>query len=189
MKIYATAKAVADDLERWMADEPVSAWREPLARRARRWGRRNRTAVTGAAAALVVALLALSVGNMLIGRQRSVALTQRDLARGNLEQARRIVDEMYTQVADGLTDATGMDPYQRDILDKPLLRSAAEIVRQHRDAYNHAFVKAGGSGLKITQARQRAPAAINRTLRASTPVPFSEISPASSCRSFAKNTL
>ena len=31
-----------------MADEPVSAWREPLARRARRWARRNRTAVTGA---------------------------------------------------------------------------------------------------------------------------------------------
>ena len=34
-----------------MADEPVSAWREPCARRARRWARRNRTAVTGAAAA------------------------------------------------------------------------------------------------------------------------------------------
>ena len=29
-----TAKALADDLERWMADEPVTAWREPLARRA-----------------------------------------------------------------------------------------------------------------------------------------------------------
>ena len=30
-----------------MADEPVSAWREPFARRARRWAKRNRTAVTG----------------------------------------------------------------------------------------------------------------------------------------------
>jgi eukaryotic-like serine/threonine-protein kinase len=117
---YATAKAVADDLERWMADEPVSAWREPLARRARRWGRRNRTAVAAAVAALVVALGALSVGTVLIGWQRSVALEQRDLARGNLEQARRIVDEMYTQVADGLTDARGMEPYQREILDKAL---------------------------------------------------------------------
>jgi tetratricopeptide (TPR) repeat protein len=55
---------------------------------------------------------------VLIGRQRSVALQQRDLARGNLEQARRIVDEMYTQVADGLTDARGMEPYQREILEK-----------------------------------------------------------------------
>ena len=29
-----------------MADEPVTAWREPWTRRARRWARRNRTAVT-----------------------------------------------------------------------------------------------------------------------------------------------
>ena len=27
---YATRRALADDVERWMADEPVSAWREPL---------------------------------------------------------------------------------------------------------------------------------------------------------------
>ena len=31
---YPTPKALADDLERWMADEPVSAWREPISRRA-----------------------------------------------------------------------------------------------------------------------------------------------------------
>ena len=28
---YATSRALADDIERWMADEPVSAWREPFA--------------------------------------------------------------------------------------------------------------------------------------------------------------
>ena len=27
---YATPRALADDIERWMADEPVTAWREPL---------------------------------------------------------------------------------------------------------------------------------------------------------------
>jgi len=54
---YASPRALADDIERWTADEPVTAWREPFARRARRWGKRNRTAVTAAAAALVVALL------------------------------------------------------------------------------------------------------------------------------------
>ena len=50
---YATPKALAEDIERWMADEPVTAWREPLARRARRWARRNRTLVTAASVALV----------------------------------------------------------------------------------------------------------------------------------------
>ncbi len=53
---YASPKALADDVERWMADEPVAAWREPLSRRARRWGRRNRTAVATAAASVLVAL-------------------------------------------------------------------------------------------------------------------------------------
>jgi eukaryotic-like serine/threonine-protein kinase len=57
---YPTAKAMADDLERWMADEPVTAWCEPLAGRARRWSRRNRTAVTAAAVALVAGVVGLS---------------------------------------------------------------------------------------------------------------------------------
>jgi tetratricopeptide (TPR) repeat protein/tRNA A-37 threonylcarbamoyl transferase component Bud32 len=50
---YNSPRALAEDVERWMADEPVSAWRESLARRVRRWGRRNRTAV----AAILVALV------------------------------------------------------------------------------------------------------------------------------------
>jgi hypothetical protein len=35
---YPTAKALADEVQRWLADEPVSAYREPLVDRARRWG-------------------------------------------------------------------------------------------------------------------------------------------------------
>ena len=31
---YASAEALKADLERWLADEPVTAWREPLAMRA-----------------------------------------------------------------------------------------------------------------------------------------------------------
>ena len=58
---YPTPKALADDLERWMADEPVTVWREPLSRRARRWARRNRTVVTAAGAAVLVALVGTAV--------------------------------------------------------------------------------------------------------------------------------
>ncbi len=57
---YPTPKALADDLDRWMADEPVTAWREPLARQARRWARRNRTTVTAAAVALLAGVVGLS---------------------------------------------------------------------------------------------------------------------------------
>ena len=57
---YATPRELADDVERWTADEPVSARPEPFAERARRWMRRRRTTVTAAAVALVVATLGLA---------------------------------------------------------------------------------------------------------------------------------
>ncbi len=57
---YATPRELADDVERWTADEPVSARPEPFPERARRWMRRRRTTVTAAAVALVVATLGLA---------------------------------------------------------------------------------------------------------------------------------
>jgi tetratricopeptide (TPR) repeat protein/tRNA A-37 threonylcarbamoyl transferase component Bud32 len=57
---YGSCRALAEDLERWMADEPVSAWREPLARQARRWARRNRTAMAVAVVALLAGVFGLS---------------------------------------------------------------------------------------------------------------------------------
>jgi serine/threonine-protein kinase len=55
---YPTAHALAEEVERWLADEPVSARREPVWERARRWMRRRRTTV----AALAAAVLASTVG-------------------------------------------------------------------------------------------------------------------------------
>jgi serine/threonine-protein kinase len=57
---YPAPKALAEDIERWMADEPVAAWREPVSRRARRWARRNRSLVTGAAAAVLAGVVGLA---------------------------------------------------------------------------------------------------------------------------------
>jgi tetratricopeptide (TPR) repeat protein len=57
---YPTAQALAEDVERWTADEPVSAWREPFTRRAGRWARRHRTAVAGVAVAVLAGLIGLA---------------------------------------------------------------------------------------------------------------------------------
>jgi tRNA A-37 threonylcarbamoyl transferase component Bud32 len=53
---YGTPKAMAEDVERWMADEPVTAWREPVLVRVRRWARRHRTGLIVGTAALVLAI-------------------------------------------------------------------------------------------------------------------------------------
>ena len=57
---YASCRALADDVERWTADEPVAAWREPWSRALVRWLTRHRTGVTAAGAALLAALAGLA---------------------------------------------------------------------------------------------------------------------------------
>jgi WD40 repeat protein/serine/threonine protein kinase/Flp pilus assembly protein TadD len=63
---YGSALELAADVERWLADEPVAAWREPWAVRARRWLGRHRTLVTSTGAVVVVALLAATAGVVLL---------------------------------------------------------------------------------------------------------------------------
>jgi serine/threonine-protein kinase len=55
---YATCRALADDIERWTAGQPVTAWEEPWSRRVRRWGRLTATAAT---VALLAGLIGLAV--------------------------------------------------------------------------------------------------------------------------------
>lgn len=60
---YPSARALADDVEHWLADEAVAAYAEPLAARLGRWVRRHRgLVVTGAAAAAVALTVVISWG-------------------------------------------------------------------------------------------------------------------------------
>jgi serine/threonine-protein kinase len=56
---YASGRALAEDVERWAADEAVTAYPEPWTRTLVRWLTRHRTGVTAAAAALLVGLMGL----------------------------------------------------------------------------------------------------------------------------------
>src|SRR5262249_30163630 len=57
---YPSCRALAEDVERWMADEPVSAWAAPWTRTLLRWLTRHRTGVTGAAAAVLAGVVGLT---------------------------------------------------------------------------------------------------------------------------------
>jgi len=72
---YATPRALAEDIEHWLADEPVLAYHEPWPDRMRRWSRKHRTLVTSAAAVLLLAAI-FSVGFAAI-----VTAKNRELAR------------------------------------------------------------------------------------------------------------
>jgi serine/threonine protein kinase len=57
---YPTAEHLAADVKRWLADEPVAVYREPLGQRLARWLRRQRT-LAGAAAVTLILLLTLTI--------------------------------------------------------------------------------------------------------------------------------
>jgi serine/threonine-protein kinase len=112
---YATALALAEDVQHWLADEPVAAYREPALVRWRRWSRRHRALVTGAGAALVVAVLTLSSAAVLLNEARTQAQEQHARAESNYQLARQVVDDFST-VASGArrTRGVGEDPRQRE---------------------------------------------------------------------------
>jgi serine/threonine-protein kinase len=58
---YPSAKKLAADVQRWLADEPVTAYREPLAARVGRWVKRRRVLVASTAAAALVSMIGLGV--------------------------------------------------------------------------------------------------------------------------------
>lgn len=73
---YASAQDVASEVQRWLGDEPVSAYREPLRLRARRWARRHRSLVDAAAAAAAVTLVLGGVAAWWFDRQRVIESRQ-----------------------------------------------------------------------------------------------------------------
>lgn len=93
---YRSATELADEIERWLGDEPVSAFRESTAARLARWGRRHRPVVAGLAVLMLTALAALSAGIVIVGREqqrtereRVRAETQRELAHRKSDEATR----------------------------------------------------------------------------------------------------
>lgn len=69
---YATAKDLADDLGRYLHDEPIRARRSPLVQRARKWTRRHRMAVTAIVGPLLVTLGVLIIRELELTQRRQV---------------------------------------------------------------------------------------------------------------------
>jgi serine/threonine-protein kinase len=91
---YQTARALAEDVQRWLGNEPVSAYREPLLERARRWGRRNRSLVAAGVVLLVATVVGLGLGLWAVAQEKARtdqalerALEAEEEARTNLAQA------------------------------------------------------------------------------------------------------
>lgn len=102
---YASPGALAEDIEHWLADEPVSAYHESWRERLGRWSRRHKTLIragTAAAAAILVAAVVSFVFYTNAAKEREIAAKERELSKRRLQIARDAIDTWLTGPAEDL---------------------------------------------------------------------------------------
>jgi serine/threonine-protein kinase len=96
---YASAGDLANEVERWLADEPVLAWPDPISIRIKRSIKNHRVLVTGVAATLLVAFVSLAIGLGVVTDKNLQLQETAGRADKNFRQAKGIVDEFLTEVS------------------------------------------------------------------------------------------
>ena len=121
---YATPRALAEDVERWMADEPVKAYPEQRLERLSRWLRQHRTWTYAAVAALVGVSLAATIGVVVVdGARRREAVVRKE-AETNFNMALKAVDDYLTSVSENtlfqLQDSVDIRRLRQELLNTAL---------------------------------------------------------------------
>jgi tRNA A-37 threonylcarbamoyl transferase component Bud32/tetratricopeptide (TPR) repeat protein len=157
---YASAQALADDVEHWQADEPVAAHRETAIARAGRWMRRHRSwTMAGAATLVAVSAIAL-IAALAINAERQRVANERDLSDrmrlfdarlSNLEQSPEILapetlqdlyDELGEMAEVPVTNAPSQAQLRREKLRDAYARELMESLNvspftdEDRDVFN-----------------------------------------------------
>lgn len=91
---YTSPGELLKDVERWLAEEPVSAHPETLAEQSKRWQRKNPKLVGGVKAAIAIAIVGLCIG----------ASFMRDM-NGRLAQANRELEQACRRAYEGMVAA------------------------------------------------------------------------------------
>ncbi|MEX0611947.1 MAG: serine/threonine-protein kinase [Pirellulales bacterium] len=127
---YASAQALADDLDRFLSGKPTHARRPTLADRAVKWARRHRSLVVVATCAMFLLSVVSAVGMVLLAREQAQTAAARDQAEINarnaqasferaerhFKQARDTVDHFGMRLADRLMEVPGTERVRRDLL-------------------------------------------------------------------------
>ena len=136
---YPSASDLAEDVEHWLADEPVSAYQETLPERVGRWTRRHRAWTQAGAIALVLVAVVSVVAAMVVdaarkseeiarGKAETLAghneilandeRAARQEARTRFADARNAVDTWLTGASYALQHYPGVQQIRRQLLEK-----------------------------------------------------------------------
>ena len=126
---YSSPRTLGDEIERWLADQPVLAYPEPFPARALRWVRRHKQWVAAAAVLLVMTVIGLAINNRQITAEKARTIDQLamtrdalrellDVAAGNLtlipnteklrEHLAQLVLDRYQQLSDRFPNDPGV---------------------------------------------------------------------------------
>ncbi|HWE36833.1 MAG TPA: protein kinase [Isosphaeraceae bacterium] len=149
---YETARALATDVERWLAGAPVSAWREPWTVRAGRWLSRHRTLVTAGAASGLVAIVGLSAVNVVLGLANRTEVRLRHQAEDQYRLAMQAVRAFHTGASEEvLLRQPELTALRRKLLAAPLgfYRQIKENLERNGDARPEARAELAEASIAI----------------------------------------
>jgi serine/threonine protein kinase len=149
---YATAAAMADDLQRWLDDKPIQARRPTLAEHAARWSRRHWPLIAATAGILALATLGLLLFSIILAtehagtvaaykseaqhriaadKQRLAADEQRLVA----EREKRAADESFRQARQAVDTFLGLS--EEELANKPIFHQVRrKFLQAALDYYN-----------------------------------------------------
>ena len=165
---YASARAFADDIEHWLADEPVAAYRDNWSQRLGRWARRHRTFVTATAVTVLVATGILLVATLLLTNanererrakdtallreqeaqnERTEAQKQRDKAESNfkLAELQREKAESHFKLARDAVDRFHTKVSENRLLNEPGLQPLRKELLETAREFYQKFVQERGN--------------------------------------------
>jgi serine/threonine-protein kinase len=121
---YSSPRALAEDIERWLADKPAAAYPEPLPDRLGRWVRKHQTLVTSTAAVLFMAACAAG----LVAGQRSVHARDIERKNADLAQANRSLDNERTKAEEREQLAVhAVERFRDAVIEESQLKNNAEL--------------------------------------------------------------
>ncbi len=121
---YHTPRALADDIEQWLADEPVKAYSEKRLERLGRWLRHHRTWTYAAVAGLLGISVAATIGVVVVeGARRREAIIRKE-AETNFNTAQKAVDDYLISVSENtlfkLQDSVDIRKLRQELLTSAL---------------------------------------------------------------------
>jgi serine/threonine protein kinase len=157
---YATAQEMADDLRRFLVDEPVRAQRPTVLDRLAKWGRRHKSMVVSSFVLLMLTVIGLSVSTVVIAQEHAITKNalqnerrqaeeterQHDRAEKNFRRARDVVN-YFSRVSE--EDMESLPPFaqgvRRQMLEAALIYYQDFIDQEHDDPSLQAELAASQS--------------------------------------------